>query len=104
MSVPGAPKKPYIAVSRLGPREYAEMDEWDNYGSAMPVDLDSLPELRAGDEVLEGENKVDKRPGFLGGKKRGKSMRKSRKGKKSGKSKRKSRKQKRKTVRKTRKN
>mgnify|MGYP001039974334 CR=1 FL=1 len=118
---PPAPKKKYPHVSRLTKEQSAIMDnyeyqlalekkEFDNYGSAEPVDLSTLEEPPVGDDYSPEYGKLHiGQAGVLGGTAR-KSKRKSRKNKrktahKSRKNKRTNkRKMKRKTSRKSRKN
>jgi hypothetical protein len=118
---PPAPKKKYPHVSRLTKEQNAIMDnyeyqlalkkkEFDDYGSAQPLDLSTMPEVPIGDDYSPEYGKIHLgQAGVLGGMVR-KSKRKSRKNKRTNKRKtaHKSRKNKRtnkrKTSRKSRKN
>ena len=98
IKTPNAPSKKKPIVSRLTLDEYNSMNkierlealqqaDYDDYGSALPVDLDSLPEPPIGDTVPFGYDKLTiGKAGVLGGKSKRKSrsnkrksMRKSRK-------------------------
>ena len=99
---PSAPMKKYPHISRLSKEQSAIMDnyeyqlalkkkEFDDYGSAQPVDLSTMPEVPIGSNYSPEYGKIHLgQAGVLGGMVR--------------KSKRKSRKNKRKTVNKSRKN
>ena len=95
---PNAPTKKHPIVSRLTLDEYNSMNkadrlealqqaEYDDYGSALPVDLDSLPQPPIGDSIPFGYDKLTiGKAGVLGGRRKRKSrsnkrksMRKSRK-------------------------
>ena len=114
---PGAPKKRHPIATRLTVEEYNAMNKHDrqmalqkayddDYGSALPVDLDALPPIPVGDKNDPEYSKLHVGvAGILGGRRRRKSKSKSRRTnkRKSRKSKSKSRKSRRTNKRKSRK-
>jgi hypothetical protein len=95
--------------SRLTPSQTKFMDDYEAYDEVETVDLDKMPEMPIGDETNEEYEKISRKPGQLGGKKKRKSRSLKRKSqslkRKSRSLKRKSRSLKRKSIKKkTRKN